>query len=92
MRDPVRWLEVFAIILAAIAAGLAVAPLWHKPLPTETRPPEKRPDGPTVARAPKSTFLQRPICPDQWIAQRGLSEPWRVKCVVISTEGPRAPD
>lgn len=34
-------------------------------------------------------WLMNPICPDQWIAQRGASERWRVRCVLASTEGSR---
>ena len=37
-------------------------------------------------RAPE---MLNPVCPDQFIAQRGAGELWRVKCLTVSTEGSR---
>lgn len=34
-------------------------------------------------------WLLNPVCPDQYVAQRGAGERWRKKCITVSTEGSR---
>jgi hypothetical protein len=51
-----------------------------------------RPAAPSVPVMPAAVAewpLQRPACPDQWVAQRGALERWRVVCVLASSEGSR---
>lgn len=41
-------------------------------------------------RALPPAVLLHPLCPDQFVAQRGADERWQVRCVIASTEGSRA--
>ena len=38
---------------------------------------------------PQAAPMLNPVCPDQYIAQRGAGERWRGKCLTVSTEGSR---
>lgn len=42
------------------------------------------------ARFAVEPLFLHPLCPDQWVAQRGAGERWRLKCILASTEGSRA--
>lgn len=78
-----------AMVLAAVAAVMLA---WNHHLrEEEERVRAVAAAGAAVAAlyAEQQPLLLNPICPDQWIAQRGAGQPWRVKCLTVSTEGSR---
>lgn len=79
--------------LAALAVVAAAMLIWKDHLEEEERVRAVTAAGAAVAalyaeRA--EPLLLNPICPDQWIAQRGAGERWRVKCLTVSSVGSRA--
>lgn len=76
------------MMLAAVALSLGA---WKYHLhEEEERARAATAAGEAVAAQYAEPLLLNPICPDQWTAQRGANERWRVKCITVSTEGSRA--
>lgn len=69
------------------ACAVVLPPVWFAWDAGRSKP--AAPSGPLMPAAVAEWPLQRPACPDQWVAQRGALERWRVVCVLASSEGSR---